>query len=724
MDPAALLVDLNPPQAEAVSAPPGPLLVLAGAGSGKTRVLVHRIAWLVSQDGVSPQSILAVTFTNKAAGEMRGRIETLLNLPVHSMWVGTFHGLAHRLLRLHWREAGLPQSFQILDQEDQQRLIKKVIRALNLDEARWVPREVQWFINAQKDEGHRPSKVKDGDDPTRKELIRIYAAYEDACRRAGVVDFAELLLRAYEVWRDQPALLAHYRHRFQHVLVDEFQDTNSIQYAWLKLLCGDGGGVPFVVGDDDQSIYRWRGAKVENLRQYQRDFPGTKLLRLEQNYRSTATILAAANALIANNSGRLGKTLWTSGERGEPIRLYSAFNERDEADFVVDRIRDWVRQGNRRQDVAVLYRSNAQSRVLEEALLAARIPYRVYGGLRFFERAEIKDALAYLRLVSSRVDDTSFERVVNLPTRGIGARTLEIVREHARAQSTSLWDAALACIAAGALGPKAGQCVQAFLVLIDKLAADTRDLPLHEQVDLMITQSGLVEHFRKEKGDRGEARVENLEELVSAARGYTAEETGDLAPLESFLAHAVLESGEGQASEWEDCVQMMTLHSAKGLEFPVVFLCGLEDGLFPHQRSVTDIGGLEEERRLAYVGATRAMKQLYISYAEKRILHGMERYGTASRFIDEIPAELIEEVRPKAQISRPVIGGGGSFRQGVAEPVAPGMKLGTRVRHAKFGDGIILNIEGQGAQARIQVNFEQHGAKWLMLSYANLEIVR
>ena len=755
MDPAALLDKLNPPQAEAVSAPPGPLLVLAGAGSGKTRVLVHRIAWLVSQEGVSPQSILAVTFTNKAAGEMRGRIESLLNLPVHAMWVGTFHGLAHRLLRLHWREAGLPQSFQILDQEDQQRLIKKVIRALNLDETRWVPREVQWFINAQKDEGVRPAAVKDGGDPTRKELIRIYAAYEDACRRAGVVDFAELLLRAYEVWRDQPALLAHYRRRFQHVLVDEFQDTNSIQYAWLKLICSGEGGIPFVVGDDDQSIYRWRGAKVENLRQYQRDFPGTKLLRLEQNYRSTATILEAANALIANNSGRLGKTLWTSGERGEPIRLYSAFNERDEADFVVDRIRDWVRQGNRRQDVAVLYRSNAQSRVLEEALLAARIPYRVYGGLRFFERAEIKDALAYLRLVSSRVDDTSFERVVNLPTRGIGARTLDIVREHARAQSLSLWDSAVACIASGALGPKAGQCVQAFLTLIDKLAADTRELPLHEQVDLMITQSGLVEHFRKEKGDRGEARVENLEELVSAARGYTAEETGDLAPLESFLAHAVLESGEGQASEWEDCVQMMTLHSAKGLEFPVVFLCGLEDGLFPHQRSVTDIGGLEEERRLAYVGTTRAMRRLYITYAESRRLHGVDQFGTPSRFISEIPVELIEEIRPRVQVSRPVHAGagggrgesygarssyGGGRRDGypsasaaksdAARPArieeastVPGMKLGSRVRHAKFGEGVILRLDSQGANVQVEVNFERLGRKVLMLAYANLEVL-
>ena len=734
---------MNPPQAEAVSAPAGPLLVLAGAGSGKTRVLVHRIAWLVSQEGVSPQSILAVTFTNKAAGEMRGRIEALLNVPVHAMWVGTFHGLAHRLLRLHWREAGLPQSFQILDQEDQQRLIKKVIRALELDETRWIPREVQWFINAQKDEGHRPQHVKDSGDPTRRELIRIYGAYEDACRRAGVVDFAELLLRAYEIWRDQPALIAHYRRRFRHVLVDEFQDTNTIQYQWLKLLCTADGGVPFVVGDDDQSIYRWRGAKVENLRQYQRDFPGTKLLRLEQNYRSTGTILEAANALIANNSGRLGKTLWTSGERGEPIRLYTAFNERDEAEFVVERIKDWVRLGNRRQDVAVLYRSNAQSRVLEEALIAQRIPYRVYGGLRFFERAEIKDALAYLRLVASRSDDGSFERVVNLPTRGIGAKSLDLIRDTARQQQVPLWEAARGVVAANLLGPKGGQAVQAFLALIEAMANDARELPLHEQVDVVIAKSGLLEHFRKEKGDRGEARVENLEELVSAARGFNAEELADLPPLESFLAHAVLESGEGQASEWEDCVQMMTLHSAKGLEFPVVFLCGLEDGLFPHQRSINDIGGLEEERRLCYVGATRAMRRLYLTYAESRRLHGVDQFGTPSRFIGEIPLELVEEVRPRVKVSRPVYGGRGESSSGsgrrdgyptapraearpkltIEEPPTHGVRLGARVRHGKFGEGVVLRLDGQGANVQVEVNFERLGRKVLMLAYANLEML-
>jgi len=735
VQPETLLEKLNDAQRAAVSAPSGPILVLAGAGSGKTRVLVHRVAWLITQEGVSPHSILAVTFTNKAAGEMRGRIESLLGAPGGALWIGTFHGLAHRLLRLHWREAGLPQTFQILDSDDQLRIVKKVVRALELDDTRWVPKDLQYFINAQKDEGRRPSALKDDGDQTRQVMIKVYAAYEDACRRAGVVDFAELLLRSFELWRDQPLLLAHYQRRFRHVLVDEFQDTNSIQYQWVRALAGPES-IPFVVGDDDQSIYGWRGARVENILKFQRDFPGTTVHRLEQNYRSTGTILNAANALIANNSGRMGKTLWTDGERGDPIRVYAAFNERDEADFVVDRIRDWVRLGGRRQDCGVLYRSNAQSRVLEEALIGARIPYRVYGGLRFFERAEIKDALAYLRLVSSRVDDSSFERVVNLPTRGIGAKSLEIMREYARAQATSLWEAAGATIASGALGPKASVCVHGFLALIERLARETSGLALHEQVDKVIGASGLIDHFRKERGERGEARVENLEELVSAARGYTLEEGSELGPLDSFLAHAVLESGEGQASEWEDSVQMMTLHTAKGLEFPVVFLCGLEDGLFPHQRSINDIGGLEEERRLAYVGVTRAMRRLFMTYAEQRRLHGVDQFGTPSRFIAEVPAELIEEIRPRIQVSRPTFtsratggsgGGGSSFSGGprFAEPPSggSGLKLGQRVRHGKFGDGVVLRVDGQGQGAQVEVNFERLGRKVLMLAYANLESI-
>jgi DNA helicase-2/ATP-dependent DNA helicase PcrA len=736
MDVSHLLDTLNDAQRQAVAAPLGPALVLAGAGSGKTRVLVHRVAWLIQVEGASPNGILAVTFTNKAAGEMRARIESLLSISGVSMWIGTFHGLAHRLLRMHWREAGLAQNFQILDSEDQARVLRKVLKALDLDETRWVPREIQWFINAQKDEGFRPKHLKDDGDATRRQLIRIYQAYEEACQRAGVVDFAELLLRAYEIWRDNPALLQHYRARFRHILIDEFQDTNAIQYKWLTLLAG-AAGQPFAVGDDDQSIYRWRGARVENLNQFRRDFPAATLYKLEQNYRSSGTILKAANALIANNAGRVGKTLWTSGAEGELIRLYAAFNERDEADFVVNRIREWVNQGGARRDIAILYRSNAQSRVFEEAFLNARIPYKVYGGLRFFERAEIKDALAYLRLTSSRADDTSFERVVNLPTRGIGAKTLDTLRDYARANTTSLWDAALACIGAappksasaqaappqGILPQRAAQALQAFLALIDKLSREMDGLELHDQVDHVIQMSGLIEHFKKEKGERGEGRIDNLLELVSAARGFTPERAGEsdleLGSLESFLAHAVLESGEGQADAWDDCIQMMTLHSAKGLEFPVVFLAGMEDGLFPHQRSVADLSSLEEERRLCYVGATRAMRHLYITYAEQRRLYGIDTYGQPSRFISELPPELIEEVRPRLQVSRPAFAG----RKLIEDSPQPAMRMGSRVRHSKFGDGVVLSFEGNGAHARIQVNFERQGTKWLMLSYANLEVV-
>ena len=718
MDVSHLLDGLNDAQRQAVGSPLGAALVLAGAGSGKTRVLVHRVAWLIQVEGASPSSILAVTFTNKAAAEMRGRIETLLGIPGGALWIGTFHGLAHRLLRRHWREAGLPQAFQILDSEDQSRILRKVLKALDLDETRWVPREILWFINAQKDEGFRAKHIKDNGDPTRRQLIRIYQAYEEACQRAGVVDFAELLLRAYELWRDNPALLEHYRTRFRHVLVDEFQDTNAIQYKWLMLLAGPDG-LPFVVGDDDQSIYRWRGARVENLNQFRRDYPRAVLYKLEQNYRSTGTILKAANALIANNAGRLGKNLWTSGADGDRVKLYAAFNERDEADFVVNRIREWVDRGGARREVAVLYRSNAQSRVFEEAFLNARMPYRVYGGLRFFERAEIKDALAYLRLVASRADDTSFERIVNLPTRGIGAKTLDTLRDMARAGGTSLWHAAVAAVQSG-LAQRATQALQSFLQLIEKLGREVAGLELHEQVDHVIQNSGLIEHFKKERGERGEGRVENLLELVSAAKGFSPEGETDMQPLESFLAHAVLESGEGQADPYADCVQMMTLHTAKGLEFPVVFLAGMEDGLFPHQRSIADLASLEEERRLCYVGATRAMRQLYITYAEQRRLYGVDQYGQPSRFISELPADLIEEIRPRLQVSRPIF-----VRRSTSLDEAPAhsMRMGSRVRHAKFGDGVVLNFEGNGPQARIQVNFEGQGTKWLMLSYANLEVV-
>ncbi len=723
MDVTPILESLNDAQREAVTAPAEPALVIAGAGSGKTRVLVHRAAWLIDVEGISPQSLLAVTFTNKAAHEMKSRIESLLNVPVQHLWIGTFHGLAHRMLRRHYREANLPQSFQIIDSDDQLRLIKRLLKNLEADDSRWVPKEIQWFINGQKDEGLRPLHLDDDGDPTRRQMIAFYQAYEEVCQRGGLVDFAELLLRVHEVLRDNKELLAHYQRRFRHLLVDEFQDTNAIQYAWLRLLAG-GGSVPFVVGDDDQSIYRWRGARVEHIHQYQKDFPGTRVVKLEQNYRSTATILNAANAVIANNGSRMGKNLWTEGIEGEPIRLYSAFNERDESEFVIGRLKDWIAQGNARSDSAILYRSNAQSRVIEESLINAGIPYRVYGGLRFFERAEIKDALAYLRLVANRDDDSSFERVVNKPTRGIGARTLELMRSYARANACSMWRAAGA-IASDDLHGRAANAVAAFMSLIERLARETKGLDLHDQVDHVIYQSGLVDSFKKDKGEKGETRVENLLELVSAAKSFEPDPANEMPPLDEFLSHAALEAGEGQADAWEDCVQMMTLHSAKGLEFPLVFICGMEDGLFPHQRSIADPSGLEEERRLCYVGITRAMQTLYITYAEQRRLHGMDNFSHQSRFIAEIPSEHIEEIRPRVQVSRPVSSPRSARQRSGGSPIGneAGVRLGQRVHHKKFGDGVILNCEGQGAHARVEVNFENAGTKWLVLSYANLDLM-
>ena len=719
MDVTPILESLNDAQRQAVTASPEPLLVIAGAGSGKTRVLVHRAAWLIDVEGISPQSLLAVTFTNKAAAEMRRRIESLLQMPVNHLWIGTFHGLAHRLLRRHWQDAGLPQNFQIIDSDDQLRILKRLLKSLELDDNRWVPREIQYFINAQKDEGLRPKHLDDEGDMNRRQSISLYQSYQEICDRGGLVDFAELLLRAHEIWRDHPDILQHYQKRFRHLLVDEFQDTNAIQYAWLRLLAGKEG-IPFVVGDDDQSIYRWRGARVEHIHQFQQDFPKSSVIKLEQNYRSTATILNAANAVIANNDSRIGKNLWTAGADGDAIRLYSAYDERDEADFVVGRLRDWSDQGNLRADAAVLYRSNAQSRVLEESLINAGLPYRVYGGLRFFERAEIKDALAYLRLIQNRNDDSSFERIINRPTRGIGARTVETMRAYARANSCSMWQAAGAA-ASGTLGGKTASCVVMFLNLIESMARDTANLALQEQIDQVIHGSELIGFFQKEKGERGETRVENLEELVSAARSFKGDTTEEMTPLDAFLSHAALEAGEGQAEAWEDCVQLMTLHSAKGLEFPLVFLCGMEDGLFPHQRSVADPNGLEEERRLCYVGITRAKQTLYITYAEQRRLHGMDSFSQPSRFIAEIPEELVEEIRPRVQVSRPISPRSRGYSAGIAPGESLGVKLGQRVRHGKFGDGVILNCEGQGAHARVEVNFETAGTKWLVLSYANLD---
>jgi DNA helicase-2/ATP-dependent DNA helicase PcrA len=720
MDVTDIIDPLNDAQREAVTAPDRPTLVLAGAGSGKTRVLVHRIAWVIRVGGVAAQHVLAVTFTNKAAAEMRDRVEALLGVPTRNLWIGTFHGLSHRLLRIHWREAGLSEGFQIMDSEDQQRMIRRMLRALELDENVWIPKEIQWFINAQKDEGLRPKDLRDEGNAGRRQMIDLYERYEQACAAASVIDFGELLLRSLELLRDNLELQRQYQHRFKHVLVDEFQDTNAIQYRWLRLLTGPAGA-PFVVGDDDQSIYRWRGARVENLYRFQQDYGGTQVVRLEQNYRSTATILNAANAVIANNAGRLGKTLWTEGPTGDPIKLYAAFNDRDEAEFVVNRIQDHVNRGGKRSEVAVLYRSNAQSRVLEEGLLAAGIPYRVYGGLRFFERAEIKDALAYLRLVMNRDDDPSFERVVNTPPRGIGARTVEAVREHARGAGTSLWRAAAALIAEGTLAKRAAESLFGFLNLVEKLDADTRGDALHEQVARVIDRSGLVAHYGKSKASdlSGEARVENLEELVNAAREVMRGEDSELPPLAEFLAFAVLESGAGQAEAYQDSVQLMTLHSAKGLEFSLLFLCGMEDGLFPHQRSLNDAAGLEEERRLCYVGITRAKRELYLTHAEQRRLHGEERFSIPSRFLREIPAELMEEVRPGLVVARPI------YRRSetAAGAIGGGIRLGQRVRHGKFGEGVVMRSSGSGAHTLIEVNFEASGTKTLVLAYANLEVM-
>lgn len=722
MDVSSLLNQLNDAQRQAVSAQPGNLLVLAGAGSGKTRVLVHRIAWLVEVEKISPHSILAVTFTNKAANEMRGRIESMFTFSTQGMWVGTFHGLAHRLLRMHWQEANLPQTFQILDSDDQQRLVKRVIASLNLNDEQWPAKQAQWFINAQKDDGLRPHQIADHGDMYKKTMIRIYAAYEEACQRNGVIDFAELLLRAYELWHKNPDLHIHYQQRFPHILVDEFQDTNTVQYAWLRLLGGEKNHM-MIVGDDDQSIYGWRGAKIENIQRFQNDFPNSQIIRLEQNYRSTGTILAAANALIENNGGRLGKNLWTDGKSGELISVYAAYNDLDEASFIVTQIKQALDKDVTRSEIALLYRSNAQSRVLEEALIRAGIPYRIYGGLRFFERAEIKDALAYLRLVINRDDDAAFERVVNTPTRGIGDQTLTVLREQARAYGQSLWRTATQLLVTQDLSSRAINALAAFLQLIDKLSLETTELPLAEQMEKILHASNLFAHYQKEKGEKGQARIENLEELINAARQYIPDENLDLTPLANFVAHAALEAGDHQGDATQECVQLMTLHSAKGLEFPLVFLCGLEEGLFPHHMSQEEPGRLEEERRLCYVGMTRAMKKLYLTYAEIRRLHGNESYHRPSRFLREIPKELTQEVRFKSQVTP---GYRSNNTMSFSKPTQPqiiadtGMQLGQTVFHDSFGEGTLINYEGQGPQMRVQVKFSNAGTKWLVAAYANL----
>ncbi len=732
MDVSYLLNDLNDAQREAVSAPASNQLILAGAGSGKTRVLVHRIAWLIQVEHVSPHSIMAVTFTNKAAKEMRARLEQLLDSTIvgstRAMWVGTFHGIAHRLLKAHWQEVGLPQNFQILDSDDQLRLVKRVCQSLQLDDSRWPPRQAQSYINAQKDEGQRPQYIQVSGDPYEATMLQVYTAYEEVCRRGGLVDFGELLLRAHELLLNNTELLAHYQRRFPFILVDEFQDTNTIQYAWLRVLAGNSGYVS-AVGDDDQSIYGWRGAKIENIQRFTDDFSQAQTIRLEQNYRSTGYILKAANGVIENNGGRLGKKLWTDGEDGEAIELYSAFNEHDEARFIVDGIEQWSTQGNRYDSIAILYRSNAQSRVLEEALLRESIGYRIYGGQRFYDRLEIKNALSYLRLIINRDDDTAFERIVNTPTRGIGGKSVENIRLFAREHGCSLWQAAQRMVNEKQLTPRAANSVDGFLALIQTLENTIADRDLDEQADIVIKQSGLLDFHKNEKGEKGQARVENLEELVNACRTFNPDEVATQTDeileeeqplLVQFLDSASLDAGDTQADEFADAVQLMTLHSAKGLEFSRVFMAGVEENLFPHKMSADDPERLEEERRLCYVGITRAMQKLTISHAETRRIHGTESYNRVSRFVKEIPNDCINEVRLKTQVQRPV-----NYRS-QAKPALQeqgedsGYYLGQRVTHKMFGQGVITHFEGQENNMRVQVNFTDVGSKWLVLQYANL----
>ena len=721
-----LLAHLNVPQLQAVTLPPVHALILAGAGSGKTRVLTTRIAWLMSTGQVGPHGVLAVTFTNKAAREMTARLSSLVPINTRGMWIGTFHGLCNRLLRAHFREAGLPQTFQILDSADQLAMVKRLLKNLNVDDEKYPPRELCHFINAHKEQGVRAGQAEAYDHYTRKR-VELYAEYENQCNREGVVDFPELLLRCHELLQRNEPLRQHYQERFRHILVDEFQDTNRLQYAWLKLLAGGGARV-FAVGDDDQSIYAFRGAEVGNMRDFEREYcqtsAGDNVIRLEQNYRSHGNILAAANALIKHNRERLGKNLWTDAGAGEPIRAFEGWSDLDEARFVIDEIRELVRDGVAPTQCAILYRSNAQSRVLEHELFSKGVPYKVYGGLRFFERQEIKHALAYLRLLGNADDDTAFLRVVNFPARGIGARSLENLQATAHQINSSLYNAA------AALTGRAGQTVGAFVRLVEALRQETANLPLPELVEHVIEKSGLAQHYRTEK--EGQERLENLDELINAAAsfvdddGVVVSDAGEGGALASFLAHASLEAGEHQAGEGQEAVQLMSVHAAKGLEFDVVFITGLEQGLFPHENAVVQgRDGLEEERRLMYVAVTRARQRLYVSCAQTRMLHGQTRCCIPSAFLDEIPEGLLLKLNRKAEVgAAPAFGStGGSHgsRPPGAEPAVGGLRIGQTVEHARFGVGVIVATEGRGADARVQVNFGgAAGMKWLALEYAKL----
>ena len=750
---AGLLRHLNPEQLAAVTLPGKPALILAGAGSGKTRVLTTRIAWLLQTGQVSPAGVLAVTFTNKAAKEMLTRLSAMLPVNVRGMWIGTFHGLCNRFLRAHWKLAGLPQSFQILDAQDTVSAVKRVIKAMNLDEERFVPKQVSWFIAASKEDGLRPKDVDVRDEQTRR-LVEVYQNYEDQCHREGVVDFAELMLRTYEIMRDHESVREHYRRRFRHVMVDEFQDTNRLQYRWLQMFAPPAAHPPqgvFAVGDDDQSIYAFRGANVGNMADFEREYRVEQVIKLEQNYRSAGHILDAANALIAHNTRRLGKNLRTESGPGEPVRVFEATSDYAEAQWFLEEAQQLHRGGIERREIALLYRSNAQSRVLESALFNAGVPYRVYGGLRFFERAEIKHALAYLRLLENPNDDTSYLRVVNFPARGIGARTLEMLQDAARASGRSLWQSV------SAVAGKGGANLSAFNAKVEAMREATRGMTLRKIIEHVVADSGLVDFYRTEK--EGQDRIENLEELVNAAEAFVTQEgfgkdavslpvdetapslsvpdsdSGEvLSPLAAFLTHAALEAGDNQAQAGQDAIQLMTVHSAKGLEFDAVFITGLEEGLFPHENSLSDADGLEEERRLMYVAITRARQRLYMSFSQTRMLHGQTRYNVRSRFFDELPDESLKWLTPRtagfgsgyardyqAAWAR---GSGLSSMVGAGRieppPSSSGLRVGQGVFHNKFGEGVVVTLEGSGDDARAQVNFGRHGMKWLALSVAKL----
>ena len=732
MNKFSILDSLNPAQQQAVSADARPTLVLAGAGSGKTRVLVHRIAWLLLNEHASPSSILAVTFTNKSAAEMRHRVQDLIMGSLGGMWVGTFHGLAHRMLRMHWQEANLDQNFQILDAEDQLRIVKRICKELSIDDSRFSPRQLVWFINHRKDEGVRAHFVDPGDDYVQKVQLKVYLAYEQYTQRNGLVDFAELLLRSLELIRDNALLQQHYQQRFRYILVDEFQDTNALQYAWLRLLCTRDTPL-FAVGDDDQSIYGWRGAKIENIHNFRKDFPATEVVRLEQNYRSTANILKAANGLIAHNPDRLGKNLWTEGDVGELIHVYEAMNELDEAQFIAERIQSLrSKYAAPYADMAVLYRSNAQSRVLELKLNDQQIPYQIYGGLRFFDRAEIRDILAYLRFMIHPGDDASFERIINLPARGIGERSMEALREYAGIRACSLWEVCTQHQDECALSSRAKNALNLFVSQMQTLRSETQGLGLKERVESLLNGIDLKNHYlQKEKGEKGQSRVENLDEFINAAQSFVSEQEwpDGVDEMTAFLAHTALESGDQQSEIQEDAVQMMTLHSAKGLEFPYVFLVGMEDGLFPHKMSIDEPGRIEEERRLCYVGITRAGRQLTMSYANQRQLHGKTFDNIPSRFLKEIPEETLKPLHSDVRVYSHQPTSASKYKSSSSKPLFggqanndyQGLRIGQMVTHPKFGQGVVLSLEGSGQSARAQVQFKNIGSKWLVIAFAKLQ---